>query len=356
MKTLPKYFTLLLVAVGFLSPAFAQRHDNRGGGNQNRNNGNRQTYSSPRQNSSSSGRQYRQSPSYQQGQNFQAMNRNGGNSSSSYSRNRYSGNNNPFVQRSQGSYQTNSTRISGGFRSYNTGRYGYGYGQRSYSSQYRYNRYSYGPRRYVYSGYRHYSVLPRTSISIYFGGNPYYYNSGFFYSYYNGFYEPVYAPFGICVRVLPRGYYPFYMGTIPYYYYEGVYYRNHGHDQYEVVDAPMGAVVSTLPRGATVATVNGEKFYEFNGTYYKEGTNSKNEVVYTVVGKYGEINNSDEQDPVTSDQPLQLGDIITTLPENSRQVTIDGQTLFVSPDNFYFKQRVVDGATSYEVVGTGVQD
>jgi len=355
MKTLPKYFTLLLVAISFLSTAFAQHRDNRGGGNQNRNNGNRQTYSSSRQNGSSSGRQYRQSPSYQPGQNFQAMNRNGGNSSSSYSRNRYSGNNNPFVQRSRGDYQTNS-RINSGFRSYNIGRYGYGYGERSYSSRYSYNRYNYGPRRYLYSGYRHYSVLPRTSISIYFGGNPYYYNSGFFYSYYNGFYEPVYAPFGICVRVLPRGYYPFYLGTIPYYYYEGVYYRHHGNNQYEVVDAPMGAVVSSLPRGATVATVNGEKFYEFNGTYYKEGTNSKNEVVYTVVGKYGEINNSDEQDPITSDQPLQLGDIITTLPQNSRQVTIDGQTLFVSPDNIYFKQRILDGATSYEVVGTGAQD
>ena len=268
-----------------------------------------------------------------------------------YSRNRFQGNNNSFVQRNNrgGGYQTNSTRLNNTLRSYSTSRYGYG--QRGYSSWY-----NYAPRRYVYSGYRHYSVLPRSSISIYFGGYPYYYNSGSFYSYYNGFYEPVYAPFGICVRVLPYGYYPFYMGATPYYYYDGVYYRDHGDSQYEVIDAPMGSVVSKLPRGATVATVNGEKFYEFNGTYYKEGTNSKNEVVYTVVGKYGEINNSDDQDPGSSNQPLRIGDIVTTLPENSRQVTIDGQTLFVSPDNLYFKQRVVDGATSYEVVGTDVQD
>jgi hypothetical protein len=157
--------------------------------------------------------------------------------------------------------------------------------------------------------------------------------------------------------MLPYGYYPFYLGGIPYYYYSGVYYRNYGESEYEVVDAPMGAVVSELPKGATVAMVNGEQFYEFNGTYYKEGTNSRNEVVYTVVGKYGEINNTDgQQGNVTSNQPLRVGDIIYALPPNSKQVTIDGQTLFVSPDNFYLKQRTVDGVSSYEVVGTDIQN
>jgi len=124
-----------------------------------------------------------------------------------------------------------------------------------------------------------------------------------------------------------------------------------------VVDAPMGAVVSELPKGATVAMVNGEQFYEFNGTYYKEGTNSRNEVVYTVVGKYGEINNTDgQQDNVSSNQPLRVGDIINTLPPNSKQVTIDGQNLFVSPDNFYLKQKIVNGVSSYEVVGSEIQN
>jgi hypothetical protein len=146
------------------------------------------------------------------------------------------------------------------------------------------------------------------------------------------------------------------MGAVPYYYYEGVYYRDHGDNQYEVVDAPMGAVVSTLPKGAKAVTVNGEKFYEFNGTYYKEGTNDKNEVVYTVVGKYGEINNSDDSGDVSSNQPLKMGDVVSTLPENSRPVTINGQTLFVSPDNIYFKQRTDNGVTSYEVVGTESQN
>ncbi|MDP4265249.1 MAG: DUF6515 family protein [Bacteroidota bacterium] len=375
MKTLPKYLSLLLITIGFLSPAFAQRGEHHGGGNQGRGNSGggqsyssprqsnsfsgRQSYSSPRQSSSFSDRQFRQSPSNQPRQNSPVVNRGGGNISSSFSRDRFRDNNNSFVQRgNRGGIQTSTTRVNGSLRGNNTdrfrgngnARYGYGYGRGGYSS-----RYGYAPRWYSYPGYRHYSILPRSFISISFGGYPYYYNSGLFYSYYNGFYEPVYAPFGICVSTLPYGYYPFYLGGMPYYYYEGVYYRDHGDQQYEVVDAPMGAVVSTLPKGATVAIINGEKFYEFNGTYYKESTNSNNEVVYTVVGKYGEINNTDEPG-AGANQPLKVGDIVTTLPENSRQVTINGQTLFVSPDNFYYKQRTDNGVTSYEVVGTGVKN
>ncbi len=79
-------------------------------------------------------------------------------------------------------------------------------------------------------------------------------------------------------------------------------------------------------------------------------------MVYTVVGKYGEINNSDDPGDVSSNQPLKMGDIISTLPDNSRPVTINGESLFVSPDNFYFKQRTDNGVTSYEVVGTAAQN
>ncbi|HEY1872744.1 MAG TPA: DUF6515 family protein, partial [Chitinophagaceae bacterium] len=162
------------------------------------------------------------------------------------------------------------------------------------------------------------------------------------------------APFGIHISTLPFGYYPFYLNSVPYYYYNGTYYRNSSDNEYEVVDAPVGAVVTTLPKGAKAVTVNGEKFYEFNGTYYKEGTNDKDEVVYTVVGKNGEINNSDDPEVASQGQPsLHVGDIIATLPENSRPVTINGETLYVSPDNLYFRQRDNNGSTSYEVVGTG---
>jgi hypothetical protein len=230
-------------------------------------------------------------------------------------------------------------------RVYNYDRYG-GY---SFS---RYNYYY--PRRYVYVGAPRYSIMPRTFISINFGGYPYWYDRGCFYGYYDGFYEPVFAPFGIRVNILPIGYYPIYIGPSLYYYYEGVYYRRYhdNSDEYEVVDAPMDAVVKSLPKGATKVVLNGEKFYEFNGNYYKEGTNSKNEVVYTVVGKNGVINNTDDQQQASIvPQAPEVGDEITALPENSKQVTINGEVLYVTPDNFYLKAQTINSTTTYKVIG-----
>lgn len=232
-----------------------------------------------------------------------------------------------------------------------------------YPRVYSYNRYGgysftrynyYYPRRYVYLGAPRYSVMPRTFISITFGGYPYWYERGCFYGYYDGFYEPVFAPIGIRIRILPVGYYPVYIGPSLYYYYDGIYYRRYqdNSDEYEVVDAPMGAVVKSLPKGTTKVVLNGEKFYEFNGNYYREGTNSKNEVVYTVVGKNGVINNTEEQQPVTNvPQAPEVGDEITTLPENSKQVTINGDVLYVTPDNLYLKAQTINNTTTYKVVG-----
>jgi|GEM_PF-424254 len=274
-----------------------------------------------------------------------------------------------FNRQRSGSYNNSNNRNVYNNRTIvNNGRYGSGarygsatrrYDNRSYGG-YRY----YAPRRWSYVGAPRYSILPHGSLSISFGGYPYYYNSGLFYSYYDGFYSPVFAPRGIHVSVLPYGYYPFYIGPSRYYYYSGVYYRDYDGGQYEVVDAPMGAQVSSLPKGATVAIVNGEKFYQFNGTYYREETNSRNEVVYTVVGKNGEINNSNDADvnADVSDAPppppsdLHVGDIIPELPEGSHPVTINGESLFVSPDNMYFKQLVTGNEVSYQVVGTTVGD
>lgn len=232
-----------------------------------------------------------------------------------------------------------------------------------YPRVYSYNRYGgysfsrynyYYPRRYVYIGAPRYSVMPRTFISINFGGYPYWYDRGCFYGYYDGFYEPVFAPIGIHVRILPLGYYPFYIGPSLYYYYDGIYYRKYqdNSDEYEVVDAPIGAVVSSLPKGATKVVLNGEKFYEFNGNYYKEGANSKNEVVYTVVGKNGVIDNTDDQSQEnTQPQIPQVGDEISSLPDNSKQVTINGEVLYVTPDNLYLKAQTVNNTTTYKVVG-----
>lgn len=245
-----------------------------------------------------------------------------------------------------------------GYNRYNNGyRYNNNNGYRSNNGFYRtgYNRgfsYAYGPR---------YSVIPRNHISIYFGGNPYYYYNGFYYGYYGGYYNPIFPPIGLRVGFLPFGCTSLFIGGYPYYYGNGIYYRQYDDNDYEVVDAPMGATVSSLPKGAKSVILNGEKMYELNGTYYKEGSNSKGEVIYTVVGKNGEINNSDNSDNTTPGNDnvttppasLQMGDIVNQLPEGSKTVTINGEKMYVSPDDTYLKEEYDGGVVQYRVVGIG---
>lgn len=380
------FLILSLITIGFVVSADAQRehnggqrgggnysarnsgtYSNRGGGNySNRNNGgdfNRQRgFDRPvdmnRQNNVS----YDRRTNDRSGNDNRIADRNWGNQNPGFGRDTRTGDvNRDIVRNSSRNTGFNSQRIDRRADAGSNLRYGgynrypavYNYDRRGGYSILRYNYYA--PRRYVYFGAPRYSIMPRTFISINFGGYPYWYDRGCFYGYYDGFYEPVFAPIGIHVTILPPGYFSIYVGPRMYYYYEGIYYRrfNDRVEEYEVVDAPMGAVVTSLPKGATVAVVNGEKFYEFNGTYYKEGANSKNEVVYTVVGKNGNINNSEEeQQPVsTTKQAPQIGDEITTLPENSRQVTINGELLYVTPDNLYLKAQTNNNTTTYKVVG-----
>jgi hypothetical protein len=84
-------------------------------------------------------------------------------------------------------------------------------------------------------------------------------------------------------------------------------------------------------------------------------------VVYTVVGKNGVVNNSESTDDQQADtnsapQAPQVGDEITTLPENSKQVTVNGEVLYVTPDNLYLKSETVNNTTIYKVVGKAEKD
>ena len=232
-------------------------------------------------------------------------------------------------------------------------RYNYHNTNSRYQNYYRagYNRrpvFMYGPR---------YTVIPRSSISIHFGGNPYYYNNGYFYGYYGGYYQPVFPPFGLHIGILPFGYSRVFIGADPFFYYNGIYYRQFDDNTYEVVDAPMGATVSSLPKGAKAVVVNGEKLYELNGTYYKADRDSKGHDVYTVVGKNGEINNTDENgsDNETISPPpsssLQVGDMVNQLPEGSKIATINGEKIYITPDDNYLKEESNNGIVQYEVVG-----
>jgi hypothetical protein len=217
----------------------------------------------------------------------------------------------------------------------------------------------YGDRRHIwYTGYHYYRYRPNYWFNISFGGYPYYYWDGYYYSYWEGYYRPMYPPCGIRVHYLPYGYYPVYMDMDMYYYYEGIYYR-HYNDNYEVVDPPLGAKVPKLPKHAKSVNVNGEKFYELNGTYYKEVLNVNNEVLYEVVGKNGEIYNTENltntTNTTTAPAPLKVGDILNQLPANCKSVMINGEKLYVSPSDVYFKEEVdASNKVNYKVVGTGL--
>ena len=221
------------------------------------------------------------------------------------------------------------------------------YSGRNYPSYYNYRNYNYGSRYISWRPY--YRTLPRTYISINFGGHPYYYGDGYFYDYYDGYYRPFFPPRGIHISFLPFGYYPIYIGADIFYYANGTYYRKYDDTNYEVIDAPVGATISTLPAKTKAVLINGEKFYELNGTYYKEGTDAKGKVMYTVVGKNGEITNTDETTGSTA--PLRVGDVIAQLPADCKRVDINGESLLVTPNEVYLKEETSNNGVSYKVVG-----
>lgn len=90
-------------------------------------------------------------------------------------------------------------------------------------------------------------------------------------------------PYGLTFGLLPRGYWRFNFGGLPYYYYSGVFYRSTNNHQYQVIEAPIGAEVPNLPNDAKPIIINEQKLYEYLGTYYKE-VMDENILKYKVVG------------------------------------------------------------------------
>jgi hypothetical protein len=169
-------------------------------------------------------------------------------------------------------------------------------------------------------------------------GRPYYRP---YYSYYN-FYRPF---LGFRIGVLPYGYYPFYYGANQFYYSGGLFYQQND-SQYEVVTPPVGAEVPNLPSDANQVTINGVDYYEYKGVYYTQKENADGKTIYVVAGKDGVLNTTDG--PVDTHN---IGDIITELPEGSREVTIKNEKYFVSPDDVYYEE-IVDGTNiTYRVIG-----
>jgi hypothetical protein len=220
--------------------------------------------------------------------------------------------------------------------------------------------------RSTYYAYNYRPSRPYVSVNI---GRPYNYN----YRPYT--YRPVYRPhysyvhygpsFGVHISILPRGYYPFYIGPNPYYYNDGVYYRPYSGGGYEVIAPPLGATVKQLPSGAKVSVIDGVKYYELGGTYYQEEISAKNKVSYKVVGTDGVLDTGRdeqviEQAPAENNSTAQkntlpeIGTRFDKLPEGSKTVILKKEKYYLSPDGVYY-QEVIDGNNvRYEVTGNSV--
>lgn len=188
------------------------------------------------------------------------------------------------------------------------------------------------------------TVYGRGSFGRSYYGRPGYHSSfGFRRPYYG--YRSFYRPYlGFSLSVLPYGYYPFYYGADQFYYSGGLFYRQYD-NQYKVVVPPIGAEVPSLPEDAREVVINGQTYYEFKGVYYSESQNADGKTVYIVAGKDGVLNTDNNGENIP-----QPGDVVSVLPEGSREVVLKGQKYYVSPNDVYYEE-VEDGNTvSYRVV------
>jgi hypothetical protein len=169
--------------------------------------------------------------------------------------------------------------------------------------------------------------------------------------YYHGYYGTYYTPrLGFRIGALPYGYYSFYYNDYPYFYSDGLFY-SYDNSEYTVVEPPIGAEVTSLPSNAQSIVINGQQYYEADGVYYEPITKDDGSVVYQVAGKDGELNTSGDNEDVQ--QAPQVGDIVTTLPDQCRKININGERFYVSPDGYYYQEtRDKNGSKIYKIVGT----
>lgn len=194
----------------------------------------------------------------------------------------------------------------------------------------------------------------RVGVGAHFGGGHYYRPRVVHYyprPYVRAYY-PYYYPIGFRLGVLPYGFITLGTAWGPYYYYDGTFYRpSSDNKEYEVAEPPVGADVPNLPSGAQEVTIDGNTYYEYNGTFYQEVI-KQNQRRYAIVGKDGQLNIGGDEHAPAANAPSDEG-VIPALPQNSRKVEINGQTLYVSPDGMYYQEeRDADhNVTGYRIVG-----
>jgi hypothetical protein len=93
-------------------------------------------------------------------------------------------------------------------------------------------------------------TLPRSSLTVGFGADRYYFHSGIWYRPYGPGFRVFVPPIGVVIPILPAAYVSLQLGGLPYYYANGVYYQAASNGPGYVVVAPPAnadtqAVVAT---------------------------------------------------------------------------------------------------------------
>ena len=183
----------------------------------------------------------------------------------------------------------NSNRNVKTERNYNNNRNSVG------NNHYNNNRYRHQPiyrnthYRYPYH-HRVIRTLPVNHVTITYGGLPYFYYSGIYYTTYNNQYVVVLPPRGFRIAVLPVGHVRVIVGPSIYYYHSGVYYvetsittTNVEEGKYEVTQPPVGVVVSEISKDAEEVFIDGKIFYDYNDVLYKKVMDNQGNTTYEVV-------------------------------------------------------------------------
>jgi hypothetical protein len=138
---------------------------------------------------------------------------------------------------------------------------------------------------------------------------------------------------GYVVRRLPRLAVTLSLGGLFFYYADGLYYR-HYNNTYIVTAPPVGLIVTTLPVGYTVFVLGGRTYYYYADVYYVWDTRRSGYRVVEAPLDYS---------------TYQPGEIVDTLPDGARSVTIDGVQYYRYAD-VYFMQAIQGDRIVYIVV------
>lgn len=130
-------------------------------------------------------------------------------------------------------------------------------------------------------------TLHHKHLRFVYGGLPYFYYAGIYYSVYGDEYIVVIPPRGFRVGVLPVGYVRIMVGPSVYFYHSGVYYNevisSNSDEKYEITQPPVGAVITDISNEAEQVVMDGNVLYEYNDTFYKQIKTDNGKTAYEVV-------------------------------------------------------------------------